>query len=146
MADEQGRAEEGARELDERELLRRIDLLRERTGISYRRAREVLEAAGGDVIEALVELERSEPLWRERVRQAAGELADRLRQVVRQGNATHVRLRQGERTLLSLPVTAGALGALIWPVAAGYLAAAGILAEAAGLVEIEIERREPTPR
>ncbi|MBX5464352.1 MAG: DUF4342 domain-containing protein [Clostridia bacterium] len=143
MADELERAGEAAGVPDERELLRRIDLLRERTGISYRRAREVLEATGGDVIEALVELESSEPRWRERVGEAASELAGRLRELVRQGNATHVRLRQGERTLFSLPVTAGALGALLWPAAAGYLAAAGMVAKAAGLVEIEIERREP---
>ncbi|MDI3318068.1 MAG: DUF4342 domain-containing protein [Bacillota bacterium] len=145
MADEERQGGIGP-ELDERELLRRIDLLRERTGVSYRRAREVLEATGGDVIEALVELEQAEPVLRERIQTAGSELLGRLRELIQQGNVTHLRIRQGDRTLLSLPVTAGAVGALVWPVAAGYLAAAGILAEAAGLVEIEIVRREPTTR
>ena len=40
--------------------LEQIDAIRQRTGTGYREAREALEAAGGNLVEALVLLERQE--------------------------------------------------------------------------------------
>ena len=38
--------------------LEQIDFLRERANVSYREAKEALEETGGDIVEALVMLER----------------------------------------------------------------------------------------
>lgn len=40
--------------------LEKIDLIRERTKASYREAKEALEAADGDVLEAVVRLEEED--------------------------------------------------------------------------------------
>ena len=37
--------------------LEKIDIIRERTGVSYREGKAVLERTGGNIIEALIELE-----------------------------------------------------------------------------------------
>ena len=124
--------------------LEKIDLIRQRTGVSYRRASEALAQADGDVIEALIALEAEQPRWQERVRVGGSEAFERIREIIHQGNVTRITVRQNGRTLLSLPVTAGAVGALIWPVVAGYLSIAGIVASAAGWVDIDVERRPPS--
>ena len=114
--------------------LRRIDLIRERTRLSYEQARQLLQEAGGDVVSALI-------LW-ERRQQAAstlpvgGEVVERLRDLVRRGNRTRIRVRKGDETYLELPVTAGVVAAALAP----YLAAAGALACLALGCSITFER------
>ena len=42
------------------DMLNKIDVLRERTDISYEEARQALEAHGGSVVDALIALEHEE--------------------------------------------------------------------------------------
>ena len=95
--------------------LEMIDVIRERTGLGYKEAADLLDGANGDLIEALARHEQSEkdrkPAW-----VSAGQGAfDRIKELVQEGNVTRVRVKRGERTLLELPVTAGVVGALIAP-------------------------------
>ena len=116
------------------EELRRIDLIRERTRLSYEQARQLLHEAGGDVVSALI-------LWERRHEQPStsapvGEAAERLRALVRRGNQTRIRVRRGDDVYLELPVTAGVVAAALAP----YLAAAGALACLALGCSITFER------
>ncbi|MBE3597642.1 MAG: DUF4342 domain-containing protein [Limnochordaceae bacterium] len=102
--------------------LRKIDLIRERTRLSYERARALLQEAGGDVVAALI-------LWERRggetgAGRGAGEVVDRLREVVQRGNRTMVRVFRGDQTYLEIPVTVGVMAAALAP----YLAVAGAAA------------------
>ena len=116
------------------EELRKIDLLRERTRLGYEQARQLLQEAGGDVVSALI-------LWERRqqgpsVLPRGGEVVERLRELVRRGNQTRIRVRRGEQTYLELPVTAGVVATALAP----YLAAAGALACLALGCSITFER------
>lgn len=120
--------------------LEKIDQIRQRTGVSYKEAKEALERAGGDVVEALIYLE-GRPKWYEKLQVEGNELVERVRQLVREGNVSRVVVKKDDRVLLELPVTVGAIGALLLP----QLAVLGVIAAVVGACTIEVERQKPGP-
>lgn len=116
-----------------------IDTIRQRTGVSYREAKEALEKADGDVVDALILLEekdRGQTTWQERIQVTGQELVARVKELIREGNVTNIRIRQGDQVLLEIPVTVGALGAIMLP----SLAALGVVAALVARCTIEVER------
>jgi len=121
--------------------LEKIDAIRERTGVSYRKAKEALEATGGDVVEALVYLEKAEGKWQEKIQVKGGEVVERVKELIQEGNVTNVVvLKDGER-VVEIPATIGAVGALFMPT----LALLGIVAALATQCTIVVERRGERP-
>lgn len=120
--------------------LEKIDTLRERANISYRRAYELLEQVDGDLVRALIQLEEEPRTWTERFQVSGSELVGRVRNLIREGNVNRISIRNRGRVLLDIPVTMGAIGAVLMP----YLAALGVIAALATRCTIEVERR-PKP-
>lgn len=119
--------------------LEKIDLLRERAGVSYREAREILERTSGDVIEALVELEsRKESSWTEEFTVRSGEVIEKVKELVREGNVSKIRVKHDDKVLVEIPVTLGAIGAVVLP----QLAALGVLVAVFKRCTIEVVRGE----
>jgi len=117
--------------------LDKVDLLRERTGVSYREARDILEQTEGDVIEALVELEgKKQSKWTEEFSLKSGEVIDRVKEIVREGNVTKIRVKHDDKVLVEIPVTLGAIGAVVLP----QLAALGVLVAVFKRCTIEVVR------
>lgn len=117
--------------------LEKIDLLRERTGVTYREAKEVLEKTGGNVIEALVELEAGKPAgWTEEFSLRSGEVIDKVKELVREGNVTKIRVKHDDKVLVEIPVTLGAIGAVFLP----QLAALGVLVAVFKRCTLEVVR------
>jgi hypothetical protein len=75
----------------------------------------------------------------ETIKVEGGQLVDKLRQVMHEGNVRRIVVRQGERTVAEFPLTVGVVGAVISPV----LAAIGALAALLTDCSIEIERETP---
>lgn len=123
---------------NERITLEKIDVLRGRAGISYHRAFELLEATDGDVVRALIRLEEEPRGWTERVTVSGGEVVSRVREILREGNVNRITIKRREKVLLDMPVTVGAVGAVLMP----YLAALGVIAALATRCTIEVERRQ----
>jgi exosome complex RNA-binding protein Csl4 len=119
--------------------LEKIDLLRQRAGVSYREAYEVLEETQGDVVRALIKLEEKPRTVTEKFQARGSELLARVRELIRQGNVNRIVVKQEEKVLLDIPVTVGAIGAVLMP----YLAALGVIAALATRCTIEVERRQP---
>jgi len=107
--------------------LEMIDIVRERTGASYREAKEILERHQGNVIETLIELEsKKETRWTEEFSVRSNEVLDKVKQLIREGNVSRIRVKSEGKTLVEIPVTLGAIGAVILP----QLAAVGVLVAA----------------
>ncbi|MGB3984514.1 MAG: DUF4342 domain-containing protein [Limnochordia bacterium] len=107
------------------EELQKIDVVRERTGLSFTDARSLLESVNWDVIEALITADRSA---QKRIWEVRGmEVVDRVRQLVRKGNATNIRIKTNDRVIIELPVTAGVLGTVLAPKLALLAGAACLL-------------------
>ena len=65
-----------------------------------------------------------------------GELLDKVRALIEEGNIRRVRIRQKDRTVAEFPLTVGVVGAVLAPV----LAAIGVLAALVTDCEIDVER------
>ena len=116
-----------------------IDLLRERTGISYRKAQEILIETNGDVVEALIRLEEGNRSWQERFQVQGAELVERVKELIHEGNVTRIIVKNQGRTILEIPVTIGAIGAVFLPT----IAALGVIAAMVTRCTIVVERTEP---
>jgi hypothetical protein len=83
----------------------------------------------------------AEATWWESIKVDGGQLADRIRQIVREGNVRRIVIKQSGRTVAEFPLTVGVVGTVFAPVLAAIGALAALLTECT----IEIER-EGTPR
>lgn len=118
------------------EELEKIDLIRERTGVSYRRAKEALDAAGGDVVQALIILEQEDaPSRWQRFEVKGYELVDMVKRLIHEGTVRRIVIKSGDRTVFELPVAVGALGALMLPTVAALGVIAAMVTEASIIVE-----------
>ncbi len=119
--------------------LEKIDIIRERTGVSYREAKDALERADGNVPEALIDLEAKKPGgWTEEFSVKSGEVVDKVKELIRQGNVTKIRVKQDGKTLVEIPVTLGAISAVFLP----QLAALGVLVAVFKRCTIEVVRSD----
>ena len=118
--------------------LEKIDIIRERTGLSYKEAKEALEKCDGDVVESLVYLEstKKDEKWTENISAAGNEMIDRIRELIKQGNISRIRVKKDGNIILDIPVTAGAIGTVIAP----QLAALGAVVAAISKTTVEIEK------
>lgn len=125
--------------------LEKLDAVMARASVGAAEAREALEASGWDVVEALVYLDRkrkgSGSEWFERLEVQAQDLVEKVKGAVHDGNVRRVVVKNDRGVLLEIPVTVGALGAVVLP----ELALLGVLAAMAGAFVIEIERTGRSP-
>jgi len=117
--------------------LEKIDVLRERTGATYREAKRALEAAGGDVVQALINLEEGaggggEREFSGRKNVFGHELVDNIKEILQRGQTTRIRIKQGDRTVFEVPASVGAVG-LLAALASSELALLGALGSVAAM-------------
>ncbi|KAB3535361.1 DUF4342 domain-containing protein [Alkaliphilus pronyensis] len=111
--------------------LEKIDVIRERTGISYKEAKEALEQTDGDVVEALIKLEeKRDKSWLGSVNISGNEIIEKLKTIIRKGNVTRVILKKDGEILLNIPVTAGAIGVVLGPLVSIVGVSAAIVSRA----------------
>ncbi|MCE5197239.1 MAG: DUF4342 domain-containing protein [Negativicutes bacterium] len=139
-------------EMNKQEItLEKIDLVRERMNISYKEAREALDASNGDLVGALVHLEEKKKgkrthrvekqtaaadQWKEEIVARGSDVIDKIKALLAEGNASKIRIRQGDKVILEIPVTLGSAGVILLP----QLAAIGAIAALFAQVTIEVER------
>jgi uncharacterized protein DUF4342 len=75
----------------------------------------------------------------ESVEVKGGQLLDKMKEIVAEGNVRRVRIRQKDRVIAEFPLTIGVVGAVIAPVLAGIGAIAALVADCT----IDIERDTP---
>lgn len=119
--------------------LAKIDLLRERMNVSYQAAKNALESSDWDVVDALVQIEQNQHHKKGLLMRRGNQLLTKARELVRQGNVTRIRVKQDDKVLVEIPVTAGIVGAVLAP----ELAVAGTVASMIGRCKFEIERLKP---
>ncbi|WP_352419864.1 DUF4342 domain-containing protein [Proteiniborus sp.] len=118
--------------------LEKIDKIRERTGISYKEAKEVLEKHNGDVLEALIDLEENKHTWSDNLSNKGEIIIENLREILRKGNVTKIVVKKDGDTIVNLPVTAGAIGAIL----ALPVTALGLTAALVSKCSIEITKED----
>ena len=105
--------------------LEKIEMVKDRTGVSYKEAKDALEKADGSVVDAIIDIE--ENIGTKAGCCQGGSIADKIKCLIRKGNQSKIVVRRDDETLINLPVNAGIIGAVIAPVgcAVGAVAAFG---------------------
>jgi hypothetical protein len=116
--------------------LEKIDVIRNRMATTYEEAKHALESSNWDVVEALVFLEKEETSKKEEIFIRGNELVEKVKDLVRKGNVTKIRVKQDDHVLIEIPVTAGVVGALVSP----QLAIIGAVAALVSKCTVEVER------
>ena len=74
----------------------------------------------------------------ESIRVEGGQMLDRVKELIHEGNVRRVVIKQGEHTVVEFPLTLGVVGVLVAPM----LAAAGAVAALITECTIEVERED----
>jgi hypothetical protein len=79
-----------------------------------------------------------ERTWWETIKVEGGELLEKVKSLIREGNVRRIVIRQGDRSVAEFPLTVGVVGT----VAAPILAAVGALAALLTNCTMEVQRAE----
>ncbi len=121
--------------------LEKVDLIRERTGVSYTTAKEALEATNGDVVEALVFIENNSK-GKNAFYQTKDEFVNWVKEVVNKGNITRIKIKKDDKVLVDLPVTAGIAVTGLTAILSAPLLALGVLSAVVTKVTVEITKED----
>lgn len=110
--------------------LEKIEVVKDRTGCTYAEAKEALEKAEGNVVDAIIALEDKMNIEHDKI---TGEsLKDspiflKMKEIVEKGNVSRIVVSKGDKTIINFPVTAGVIGTLLvpWGAILGIVAAMG---------------------
>lgn len=108
----------------ENDKLQKIDGILKRTNATYAEAKQALDDANDDVLEAviLIENRKSSQSFQSTSKQKGDQILDQIKNIISRGNTTKISIKKNNETIINIPITAGLIGALISP----FLAAAGV--------------------
>ncbi len=99
--------------------LENIELVKDRTGVSYKEAKEALEQSGGNVVDAIIYIEERCSLHEEESSEAqVNALLKKIKEALHKGNVSKLIVRKGEEQIVSLPLNVGIVGTVLAPMAA----------------------------
>ena len=108
--------------------LEKIELVKDRTGVSYKEAKEALEAAEGSVVDAIIAIEESiGEKTKGKVSESGHKVVEKIKELVKKGNVSKIVIKKDGDIVLNLPVNIGIVGTVIapWAMILGVLAAFG---------------------
>ena len=115
--------------------LEKIELVKDRTGVSYKEAKEALEAAEGSVVDAIIGIEESIDLKaKSKLGEQSSQIVDKIKHYVKKGNVSKIIVRRGDDVMLNLPVSISIIGTVLAP----WAALAGIIAVFGTKCKIEL--------
>lgn len=94
--------------------LEKVEQVIERTGVSYAEAKLALEESDGDVLEAIIYIEKIKMINQESKYETVDELKAWLKELINKGNITRIKISKDDKKIVDVPVNAG--------IAAGVLA------------------------
>ena len=99
--------------------LEKIELVKDRTGVTYAEAKKALEDADGSVVDAIIAIEETVNSGDQgRGFGEKGEaLFTSLKNLVKKGNVARIQVKKDGDTVLNVPVNAGIVGICIAPLA-----------------------------
>jgi hypothetical protein len=134
--------------------LEKVDLVIERTGVSYAKGKEALAATNGDVLEAIIYIENQTNNENTSNNENAkanskinGETIEEfktwLKELINKGNVTRIKIKKDEKELVDVPVNAGVAATVIAVILPPVLAVC-VIAAVATQITIEITKADGT--
>lgn len=126
--------------------LEKIDIIKERTGVTYTEAKEALEASNGNVIDALVYVEKNSSKKGEKVKEQFDTTKDEfvawIKDTINKGNVSRIRVKKDDKVILDIPVSAGIVGGVAAGIAWAPSIALMFLTAVVAKVTVEITKED----
>lgn len=117
--------------------LEMVDEVINRTGVNYKTAKEALELNEADVLKAIVYLEEQSD-FKTSKKLNGQDVVDRMKTLVNEGLVSQILIEKNGKTVVDLPIFAGAISAVIFTIPT----VAGIIAAIATGCEIKILKKD----
>lgn len=114
--------------MNEEVTLEKVDVVRERTGASYIEAKEALIQCDGNVVDAIIYIEKKNADAEAEKPSSKEELLKWLKEVLEKGNVTRIRVKKGGNVIVDVPVNAGVAVAAVIGIIWSELLALGLIA------------------
>jgi len=128
--------------------LEKIDIIKERTGVSYTEAKEALEECDSDVVNALIYIEakqkKSVKFNMEEMYTTKEEFITAIKEIVRKGNVSRIKIKKDQTVVVDIPVNAGIAAGVVAGWFMPALIAIGLLTAVLTKVTIEITKADGT--
>ncbi len=99
--------------------LEKIELVKDRTGVGYKEAKEALEQSNGNVVDAIIFIEENFVASEEgTVGRRSKTVLKKLKEVIKSGNVSKILIKKNGETVMNIPVNVGIVGTVLAPVAA----------------------------
>ena len=108
--------------------LEKIELVKDRTGVSYKEAKEALEAAEGSVVDAIIDIEESIDIKnKSKFAEQSSHIIDKVKEAIKKGNVAKIIVKKNDEVIMNLPVNVGIVGTVLapWAAVAGVITAFG---------------------
>lgn len=124
--------------------LEKIDVVRERTGATYSEAKEALEASEGNVVDAIIYMEKNKKSTMDNIYTTKDEFLTWIKDLINKGNITRIKIKKDEKVLVDMPVNAGiAVGVVAYAIWAPLIAI-GVIGVVVTNLTIEITKKDGT--
>lgn len=98
--------------------LEKIELVKDRTGVSYKEAKEALEKAEGSVVDAIIAIEESlDEKASKNFGKKGEEILKKIKEIVKKGNVSKIVVKKDGEIILNVPINVGIVSTLIAPFA-----------------------------
>jgi len=108
--------------------LEKIELVKDRTGVSYKEAKEALEASEGSVVDAIIDIEESIDIKnKSKFAEQSAHIIDKVKEAIKKGNVAKIIVKKNDEVIMNLPVNVGIVGTVLapWAAVAGVITAFG---------------------
>jgi len=108
--------------------LEKIELVKDRTGVSYKEAKEALEAAEGSVVDAIIDIEESIDIKnKSKFAEQSAHIVEKVKEAIKKGNVAKIIVKKNDEVIMNLPVNVGIVGTVLapWAAVAGVITAFG---------------------
>lgn len=135
--------------------LEQVDKVRERCNVSYAEAKEALEKANGDILEAIIYIEQNQNKEEQTFNNentssnytfnsmSIDEIKNMIKTLIEKGNVTRIKIKKNDEEILDIPVNAG-IAASVIAITIPPILAAALIAAIATQITIEITREDGT--
>ena len=96
--------------------LKKIELVKDRTGVSYKEAKEALIKAEGSVVDAIIMLEDEIDIApKTKAGDTALQIVEKIKSLIKKGNISKIMVKKNSEVILNVPVNLGIIGAICIP-------------------------------
>lgn len=98
--------------------LEKIELVKDRTGVSYKEAKEILEENEGSVVDAIIAIEEAiEENPASKLSKEGSSALEKVKELIKKGNVSKIVVKKEGENILNIPVNVGIIGGMIAPIA-----------------------------